>query len=106
MIHGPSMPVPELHKRIDEIASRAALLAGEDPDVLAAEEHAGTGCSVCARALVNARDVSADLAFLVPSQRPSPQARHRLLERARVSSASLAPSNVAAPGKEPRVFDP
>lgn len=113
MSQGPSMLFADLHARIDEIASRAALLAGEDPDVNTAEEHASEGCSVCARALVNARDIGAEMAFLT-STLPSADLRDRLLERAQwlrhaaAGRAGEAARGAALPSKdrELKVFDP
>lgn len=120
---GPAMEVVELHRRIDEIAARGAHCSFDEPDVVAAEEHAGAGCSVCARALVNARDIGADLSFLEPPP-SSPSSsergqgddpRERSSQRAGGARAAGGVSDPFAASRaafstphsrEPRILDP
>lgn len=112
------MSAAELHKRIDEIAPSAffgadrtsganvgAPLAASDnidPDLLAMEEHASIGCSLCARALVNARDLTADVAAFTEPRAPSPSLREKIFQRARPSEPPVSPGLV----KTARVLDP
>jgi GAF domain-containing protein len=102
------MPAAELHNRIDEIAPGAFFAAerargacaasaasdNSDPDLLAMEEHASIGCSLCARALVNARDLAVDIAAFTAPRAPSPSLREKVLQRTQ-------PSHVLAPPASP-----
>jgi GAF domain-containing protein len=86
-----------LHDRLAEIAPQ--VLGGGTVDLADAEAHAEAGCSVCARALVNARDTAVDLAAVVPTAAPSPALRSRIL--------SAVKKPVSPPPAAPRrFFDP
>lgn len=112
MNNGPAMQAVELHRRIDEIASRGAHCSFDEPEVISAEEHAGAGCSICARALVNARDIGADLSFLEapPSSSSSPLSSWPASSSERRGSESSRdpPSVGGIHGAQPatRVIDP
>lgn len=82
-------------------AAGAAAAAVASPDVLALEEHAAAGCSLCARALVNAREALLDLAVAAGAPAPPPALRDRVLSSARASAASPA-----AEGAPPRQGTP
>jgi GAF domain-containing protein len=88
----------ELHQHLDEIASRALLPErAVDAELAEADAQALGGCSLCARALVNARDAGVDLAIgdaALPAARPSDALKQRLFE-----GRSKAPS--AAPAEPP-----
>ena len=60
--------------------------AATPPDVLALEEHAAAGCSLCARALVNAREALLDLAVAAGASAPAPELRDRVLASARATA--------------------
>ncbi|MFO0591219.1 MAG: GAF domain-containing protein [Polyangiaceae bacterium] len=60
-------------------------------EIAAIEEHAARGCSVCARALVNAREAAVDLALAGPPSRPSTAARAALLNRTGAVMKSRGP---------------
>jgi hypothetical protein len=118
------MPAAELHKRIDEIASGTFFAAehafgvgaasaasdNSDPDLLLMEEHASIGCSLCARALVNARDIAVDIAAFTAPRAPSPLLREKVLQRTRLSDVLAPPLSPAAalPGlmKDAHIIDP
>ncbi len=99
-------PRPSLHHEIHDVAAR--VIDGDDADgrVREADEHAAAGCSICARALVNARATAVDLAVgTTNSAGPPPSSMfNRLRERA---AGTLASRKEAAAGKKPgRIFDP
>lgn len=99
-------PRPSLHHEIHDVAAR--VIDGDDADgrVREADEHAAAGCSICARALVNARATAVDLAVgTTNSAGPPPSSMFdRLRERA---AGTLASRKEAAAGKKPgRIFDP
>lgn len=60
-------------------------------EIAAIEAHAAAGCSVCARALVNAREAAVDLALGVPTGRPSLAGRASLLSRTGAALRSRGP---------------
>lgn len=110
------------HERLDAIAADAAVLARDGDPVLAAlERHASGGCSVCARALVNAREgavllAAAGAVAVAPSggglrERVLASARRRLpaiaaplTDHARVldASAAVAHLHLGAPDEAAR----
>jgi hypothetical protein len=96
------MDSPSLHEKLPEIAPRV-LCAGGDAELAEAEADAAAGCSICARALVNARDVAVTLSEEVAAeQKPSPSAalRGRILGSVK---GALPPRRE---GKPRRFFDP
>jgi GAF domain-containing protein len=98
------MEAATLHRNLAEIAPRvlSAPTAG-DAELDEAEAHAAEGCSLCARALVDARDVGVVLASAEPAREPPAALRDRILARAR-GGALRTPG----PGAEKprRLFDP
>lgn len=90
-------PVP-LHARLAEVTP-ASLLEGGDADLAAAEAHAATGCSRCARALYNAREAGVALASAAPLGAPSARLRARVLASARGALSARVGRPV------PRFFD-
>lgn len=88
------------HQRLDELVSTALLYREPlDPDLQAADEHASSGCSLCARALVNAREISAELTAALPPMAPGASLRAKILTSAR--ARGLAPSSPAEPPQKP-----
>lgn len=88
------------HQRLDELVSTALLYREPlDPDLQAADEHASSGCSLCARALVNAREISAELTAALPPMAPGASLRAKILTSAR--ARGLAPSASAEPPQKP-----
>ncbi|MFT3764891.1 MAG: GAF domain-containing protein [Minicystis sp.] len=117
------MDLAALHLRLDQIAPAVlagGLAGGEDEELAAVEAHAATGCSCCARALVNARETAAEAiaAFLTmgPQAAPNPGAQRAPFAasnlgdglRARVLASARAGGALAARvgNKPPRFFDP
>lgn len=89
-----------LHLMLDDIAP-AAGAGAVDPELAAVEAHAATGCSRCARALVNAREAVAELAVAeAPRAAPAESLRARILARARPAAPPRPPA------KPRRFFDP
>jgi hypothetical protein len=86
----------ELHLKIDDVAARI-MVRGEDADFEELDAHAARGCSVCARALVNAQDRAVDFAVGTAVAPP------RGLRERVVASARLA---ARAPVRGVRVSDP
>src|SRR4051794_31761062 len=87
------MDLAAFHLRLPQIAP--AVLAGEDdPDVRTAAAHAATGCSLCARALVNARDLGTARPLAVPPPAAAPAAalRDRVLGSTRALATAAAPT--------------
>lgn len=75
-----------------EVAARA-LLAEESAssvDLRRLEAEASSGCSICARALVNAREAAVDLALTLPPAVPGATLRDRILADGK---AKRSPSN-------------
>jgi hypothetical protein len=95
-----------LHEKLAEIAPQVLGSADDPrtPGLAEAEAHAEAGCSICARALVNARDAAVDLALAVaaPAAAPGPALRARILEAVRGRGGAVAPRPVTPP----RFFDP
>lgn len=70
--------------RSAEIAAEAVLGVGDHPtELVAMEGEAATGCSICARALVNLHETAADLALTGGGHPPRASLRDRILEDAR-----------------------
>jgi hypothetical protein len=100
----------ELHRRLGEIVPGVLAHSANDPmaaDVAAMDEHASAGCTLCARALVNAREVLHDLA--VAGGRPGSAPPAAL--RTRILAASRRPAvagRVSERRREepPRALDP
>lgn len=102
----------ELHERLQEVLPLAVLDPGAG-DVAALEAHATAGCSLCARALVNARDVLGDLALAAsPGAPPAPAAReldadrHRRTRERLLESAGAAARSPSGGAAGARVVDP
>lgn len=111
LVPSPVQPAP-FHERLDELVA-SALLSGDlgppDPDLRAADDHASLGCSLCARAVVNARELFADLSASLATRSPSARLRERVLSSARarvlapiLPSPAPAPTAAASPGSKPR----
>ena len=97
------MDASTLHDKLAEMAPRALIGPG-DSELTEAEAHAEAGCSICARALVNARDAAVDLAAAVaPAPLPGPALRARILEAVRKGRGGAATARI---GTAPRFFDP
>jgi GAF domain-containing protein len=96
------MDAPTLHDRLAEIAPQV-LGASGPADLSEAEAHAASGCSICARSLVNARAAAVDLALAgaPPDATPRPALKARILEAVRRRAAAQAPVR-----KPLRFFDP
>jgi GAF domain-containing protein len=96
------MDAVTLHRNLAEIAPRvlSAPIDG-DAELADAEAHAAEGCSICARALVDARDVGVVLASAEPAPAPPAALRDRILARARGGVLKAV-----APDKPRRFFDP
>ncbi len=105
------MSHPGLHEHLAAVAPRAlgggfsrtppAAMEVADVELAEAEAQADAGCSYCARALVNAREASIELATvaLPPSPRASASLRDRILRSAREARRPV-------PARSPRQFDP
>ena len=95
------MDVADLHRRLPEIAP-AALSSSDDAEVAAIEAHASSGCSRCARVLVNARETGVDLAVGEHvAATPRADLRGRVLAAARAAGLG---AQAARPAR--RFFDP
>jgi GAF domain-containing protein len=90
----------ELHLKIDEVAAR--VMSGGDADFDELDAHAARGCSICARALVNAQDRTVDVAFGA-SVAPRRALRERVLGAARLRAGRAV---VTPPVSGVRVPDP
>jgi hypothetical protein len=90
----------ELHLRIDDVAERVMSRGDADFDEL--DAHAARGCSVCARALVNAQDRSVAVA-VGAAVAPPPALRERVLSAAR---RHVAPVTAAGTASGVRIADP
>jgi hypothetical protein len=99
------MDAATLHDKLVETAPQ--VLGGPaSPDLTEAEAHAEAGCSICARALVNARDAAVDLALAGTAPTallPGPPLRARILEAVRERRGGAAELR---PATAPRFFDP
>lgn len=92
------------HQRLDDLVAVALLHSEPDPDLQAADEHASSGCSLCARALVNAREVSAELSASLGPMAPGGPLRARILSSARARGLSSKPPEL--PQNPPKTRDP
>ncbi|MEJ7734047.1 MAG: GAF domain-containing protein [Polyangiaceae bacterium] len=73
-----------------EVAARALLADQVAPsaDLVRLEAEASSGCSICARALVNAREAAVDLALTLPPAVPGATLRDRVLAAGRAQRPS------------------
>ena len=90
----------ELHLRIEDVAARVMSRCDADFDEL--DAHASRGCSICARALVNAQDHTVDVA-VGAAVAPRRALRERVLAAARLRGAA---TQTAARTEGGRVADP
>src|SRR5438309_1014527 len=96
------MDATTLHRNLAEIAPRVlSVPAPGDAELAEAEAHAGEGCSICARALVDARDMGVELASAERAPAPPAALRDRILARARAGALKAHTSE-----KPRRMFDP
>jgi hypothetical protein len=97
----------ELHQNLPELAART-LLQARGPEAAALEAHAREGCSTCARALVNTREVSVDLALVARRSEPPPEhLRSRVLLAAKSALARRPTSfETSSATREGQPLDP
>lgn len=105
----------DLGTRLGEASCALSAWSDGSGDVTALEAHASEGCSICARALVNTRDLAVSIALAEAPARPPPRARAALLDRTRNLLAARknpqeygtadSPPRAAFSGS-PRVLDP
>lgn len=76
-----------LHRSLEDLAAESIDASAH---IDAVEAHASEGCSACARALVNARDLVVDLATSADPTPPSSGLRHRFLANARAAVEKVA----------------
>lgn len=95
----------DVRTRLGEASFAPSSWAGATADVLALEAHASEGCSICARALVNTRELAVSLALSEAPVRPAERSRAALLSRTRGLLAARAARGAAA-SSAPRVIDP
>jgi hypothetical protein len=107
------MHTHDVRTRLGEALCAPSAWAGTGPEAIALEEHASAGCSICARALVNARELAVDLALAEApalAQPPSARAVERLLHRTRDVLAArrgrARPDMHSVRQLVPRVLDP
>ena len=107
------MQPQELHQRLGDILPGVLASSASDPaaaDVAAMDEHASAGCTLCARALVNTREVMRELALAGadPTVAPPAALRGRILATfGRESPERIARRTAAAArAHEPRKQDP
>lgn len=101
----------DLHPHLDAIAARVlpfgadplGASSGADAELDEVNAHAASGCTPCARALVNAREVAVDLALAQPVARPSGDLAARVLGSARRARVTAPPAVPDA--KSTRVLD-
>ncbi|MBK8254373.1 MAG: GAF domain-containing protein [Polyangiaceae bacterium] len=99
----------DLHTRLGRAAHAPLLWTFESNDVGELEDHASEGCSVCARALVNARETAVDLALAEqPGRAPDggptnvlTRTRELLRRRRMTGTRALGPDG-AASGPKPQ----
>lgn len=92
------MDLAALHSRLDDIAPSVGT-ADDDPERSAVEAHAATGCSRCARALLNASETVAEVAALTMT--PGPRATPAEGLRARILAST---AKMTRPRTTPRRF--
>jgi hypothetical protein len=90
-----NMSHAELHSRIHDIAP-AVLCGDQGDDVAELERGASIGCSVCARALVNARQVAVDLAMDAAGVPVPTRLRERVLASSSQYRGNAPPSQRVA----------
>lgn len=95
----------EVHQRLDDLGVEILSTGDGDeesePLLSAVTSFASKGCSACARALVNAREISVDLAMAPTPVPPSSHVRQRVLARMRLDRPPPA-----APPAPRRILDP
>lgn len=100
----------DVRTRLGEAACAPAAWAASGAEALALETHASEGCSICARALVNTRDLAVSLALSGAPASPAPRSRDRLLSRAQGVLAARKHAGPGAPDEADhrprRVLDP
>jgi hypothetical protein len=97
-----------LHTRLGEASHAPLVWLEAAPETAILEAHASEGCSPCARALVNARELAVELALAEAPIRPRERFRRSVLDRTR---GTLAARRAAAPAGgiepvKPRSGDP
>lgn len=98
----------DLHTRLGRAARAPLLWAPESNDVRELESHASEGCSVCARALVNAREAAVDLALSEQPGRAPDGGSTKVLDRTRdlLRRRRIATPPKTAETSKPRAQDP
>jgi hypothetical protein len=97
---------PSVSTRLGEASLAHAAWANGSPETAALEQHASEGCSVCARALVNARELAVDLAASGRAVAPDERLRSTLLDRTRATLAARRAAAAGRPEARPRAMDP